>query len=190
MHLSSTACGSPAAHVASRAGHLSTGRRGARLGLVAGLACSALVVAAVASADGGLPNPCTAVASGDVVSALGLKHAPASVLSSVPNIETCSFDRGALTVSVGFNTLANPAVPAKVVTVPGLPNGTYRTYTGSTQTEILFVKGAVATGVYGVVRNFAKITEKKLTTVAKDLYAGISGQTDTQTAPSVKLVAG
>jgi len=121
---------------------------------------------------------------------LGLKAAPASTLASLPNIETCSFAGGKLSLSVGFTTIANPALPLKIVTVPGLPNGTYRTYVGSTQTEILFVKGAAATGIYGVVRNFVKIKQARLVTIAKALYAGIGAGSGTQTTPSVKLVGG
>ena len=156
----------------------------------AALALGALLGAAAAAAETGLPNPCQAVPGAEIASALRLKHAPASALATVPKLSTCSFAGGKLTVSVGFTTLPNPRVPAKVVRVHGLPGGTYRTYAGSTQTEILFVKGPAATGVYGVVRNFVRISRQKLEAIAKALYAAIPQVAPTQPAPSVKLVSG
>ena len=116
------------------------------------------------------------VPTADIVAALGTKlGSVAPILSSVPNVSTCSYADGSLSISVGTTTIANPALPLKVVTVPGLPTGTYKTYKGSTQTEIVFFKGSAATGTYGVVRNFVKIKQAKLKTIAIALYKGISG---------------
>ena len=164
----------------------------ARFGMTLGLVGCALIGVGTASSQNtpGLPDPCTAVPSADIVSALGLKHAPSSVLASVPNVETCAFANGKLSISVGYTTIANPALPLKSVAVPGLPTGSYRTYAGSTQTEILFFKGTAASGVYGVVRQFVKIKQAKLETIAKALYAAIGQGSGTQTTPSVQLVGG
>ncbi len=139
-----------------------------------------------------LPDPCTAVPIADVISALGLKHAPSMTLAQVPNVSTCAFGGSKLTVSVGTTTIANPALPLKVVTIPGLPNGTYRTYPHSTQTEIVFIQGTIAAGNYGVIRNYVNIKKGKLVAIAKALYAAMNQQpgSTTQTTPAVHLVGG
>lgn len=161
--------------------------------LVAGavlLSSCALMVAGNAAAATSLVDPCAAVPSALIASALGVSEAPASNLASVMNVSTCNYGNGELTVSVGYTTIANPAPPAKVATVPGLPHGRYMTYARSTQTQIIFYQGTAATGIYGVVRNFAKIKKANLEAIARALNAGISGQPETQTTPSVQLVNG
>jgi len=157
---------------------------------MAGVLCGLVSTGMSAAAPPGLPDPCTAVPSADIAAAFGLKSAPPSTLATVRNVSTCSFGSGQLTVSVGYTTIANPAVPAQVTLVAGLPHGTFMTYKGSTQSEILFYKGSAATGVYGVVRNFASIGKLKLETIAKALYSGMTGQPGTATGPSVNLVSG
>jgi len=166
------------------------GHRCRRSALPAGALSVCALVSAGGAAAAGLPNPCAAVPSAAIASALGLKHAPTSSLATLPKVTTCSFAGGKLTVAVGFTTLPNPAVPAKIVRVPGLPNGTYRTYAGSTQTEVLFFKGTAATGIYGVVRNFVRIPKLKLEAIARALSAAITPAGRTQSTPSVKLVSG
>ena len=161
------------------------------LGAALAIACCALVWATAGLAQGGgLPDPCMAIPSADVMAALGLKRAPVANLASVPNIETCSVGNGDLSVSVGFTTIANPAMPLKVVSLSLVPNGTYRTYANSTQTEVLFFKGTAAAGTYGVVRNYVKIKKKYLVAIAEALYAAIGQGPGTQTTPSVQLVGG
>ena len=167
-------------------------RTRARLGRVA--AVTAIVLAAAAAiglsgraATSGLPDPCAAIPGKDVAAALDLKQPPASSLATITNVETCTFARGALTVSVGFTSIAYPAPPKQVLPVAGLPNGTYRTYAGTNQTEILFLKGPAAHAVFGVVRNFATISRRDLAVIAKDLYASIGTVAG---GPSVGLVNG
>ena len=146
-----------------------------------------------AAAQSPLPYPCGVVPTADIVAALGTKlGSVAPVLSSVQNVSTCSYAGGSLSISVGTTTIANPALPLKVVHALGLPTGTYKTYSGSTQTEIVFVKGSAATGTYGVVRNYAKIKQAKLLeAIAIALYKGItSGPTGSGTSTTpVKLPA-
>ena len=161
--------------------------------LAAALACISLAWVGSAAAQSPLPYPCGVVPTADIVAALGTKlGSVAPVLSSVQNVSTCSYAGGSLSISVGTTTIANPALPLKVVTVPGLPTGTYKTYSGSTQTEIVFVKGSAATGTYGVVRNYAKIKQAKLEAIAIALYKGItSGPTGSGTSTTpVKLITG
>ena len=106
------------------------------LAAAAALACVTLAWVGSAAAQNTLPYPCGVVPTADIIAALGTKlGSVAPVLSSVPNVSTCSYAEGSLSISVGTTTIANPALPLKVVTVPGLPTGTYKTYRGSTQTE-------------------------------------------------------
>src|ERR1019366_658417 len=97
----------------------------------------------------GVPNPCAVVPSAEIAAALGRKSAPHSTLSAVNTTATCSYGTS-LTLFVGYTAIANPATPALVAAVPGLPHGHFMTYKGSTQTEVLFFVGSAATGVYGV----------------------------------------
>jgi hypothetical protein len=147
----------------------------ARLGRSVAIAGGTLLIFAghAVAADGSLPNPCELVSPSLVSSALGIKSAPVSRLSTVINVSTCAYKGGALTVSVGYTALTNPAPPATQAKVRGIPSGIFETYTGSTQTEVTFFKGTAATGIYGVVRNFAKIPKKKLLKVAVALYNGL-----------------
>jgi hypothetical protein len=124
-----------------------------------------------------LPDPCTVVPSALIASAMGLKKAPPATLSTVTNVSTCAYKGGLLTISVGYTALTNPTPPATLSKVAGLPNGRYETYTGSTQTEVTFVKGTTATGLYAVVRNFGRIPKKKLVKIAEALYKGLGSAT-------------
>jgi hypothetical protein len=121
------------------------------------------------------PDPCVSVSPQAVASALGLKHPPKTSEAMIPTASTCAYAGVLLTVSVGSTAITNPAPPKKVVKVSGLPNGQYMTYSGSTQSQITFFKGTAATGTYGVIRNFGKISEAKLVHFAKLLYAAVSG---------------
>jgi hypothetical protein len=124
-----------------------------------------------------------------VAHALGLKTSPASTLSVVSSMQTCSYAGVKLTVSTGLTVLKNPAPPLKLEKVAGLAHGTFTTYAGSTQTQITFYKGTAATGIYGVVRNFGKIRKAKLVVFAKALYAAMgSGASGSQPA-GVQLVS-
>jgi len=122
-----------------------------------------------------VPDPCVSVSPQVVASALGLKQPPKTSEAMIPTASTCSYTGVLLTVSVGSTAITNPAPPKKVVKVKGLPNGQYMTYSGSTQSQITFFKGTAATGTYGVIRNFGKISEAKLVHFAKLLYAAVSG---------------
>jgi hypothetical protein len=152
--------------------------KSSRAGTVAAasIACALAFGAPSASAARlDLPDTCAVVPAKLIASALGVKRAPPSTLARVTTTATCSYKGGQITVSVGYTALTNPAPPLKVKKVSGLPHGFYATYKNSTQTQVSFYKGAsAATGIYGVVRNFARIPEKKLEAVAKALYAGIS----------------
>jgi hypothetical protein len=66
------------------------------------------------------------------------------------------------------------------------------TYKGSTQTEATFYVGGSATGIYGVVRNFAKIDKTKIELITKDLYVAVSEASGSDTSPSssVTLLSG
>lgn len=141
-----------------------------------------------------VPDPCSAIPSSDVLSAFHVSKMPRATLSVVNTVQTCVYGQGQLTVSIGYSVIANPALPVTSVTVSGLPHGVFRTYSDSSQTEITFYTGTAATGVYGVVRNFAKIPKSKLITVAKALYAAMAEQTGGtggtgSTSPSVNLIA-
>ena len=126
--------------------------------------------AALASAP--LPGACGLVSSSLIASALGTKKPPAGTLATVTNASTCSYNN-VLTISVGYTALTNPAAPATQTKIAGIPNGIYETYSGSTQTQITFFKGAAATGVYCVVRNFGRIPKQKLIKVAKALSKAV-----------------
>jgi hypothetical protein len=123
-----------------------------------------------------------------IASAFDLRQAPSSTLTTVSGIATCTYN-GELSLSDGYATLGNPGIPTKITKVPGLPQGTYMTYKNSSQTEIVFHTGTAAAGVYGVIRNYGAIKEAKLEKIALALYLGIRGAADTQTTPSVKIVA-
>jgi hypothetical protein len=145
------------------------------VGIVA-FACAACAVLgggpAALGARASLPDPCQIVPQPLIASAFGVKKAPPSTSTAVINATTCSYKGGMLTISVGYTALTNPATPLKTKKVPGLPNGLYETYAGTTQTGVTFFKGTAATGLYGVVRNFGRIPEKKLEKIAKALYRG------------------
>ncbi len=167
--------------------------RRARLVAAAALSLSIAVIG-VGSALGsvaGLPNPCTVVPSAEVATALGLKRAPSARLSAVNTTATCSYG-ASLTLFVGYKAVVNPAPPAQVATVPGLAHGYYLTFKGSTQTEVTFLYGSTASGVYGVVRNYVKVTKSRLEQIARVLYAGVSGASGSPGAPppAVHLVSG
>ena len=146
-------------------------------------AASALVVcvlavaaptAAAARLD--LPDPCALVAAKVIASAFGAKAAPAATSASGPTTATCSYKHGQLTISVGSTAITNIGTPAKVKAVPGLAHGVYEAFGGTIQTQVTFFKGAdPATAIYGVVRQFARVPEKKLEAVARAVYAGLSG---------------
>jgi hypothetical protein len=155
---------------------------------VALLSWCTLVGAGNVFASAGDVDPCTAVPSALIATALGAPEAPTPTLATVMNVSTCNYGNGELTLSVGYTTIANQAPPAKVAAVPGLPHGKYMTYTHSTQTAIIFYQGTAATGLYGVVRNFAKIKKSNLQAIAIALNAGMTGSPDTQTAPAGQLV--
>jgi len=136
-----------------------------------------------------LPDPCAAIPSTLIASAFRPEGAPQSSVATVRNVSTCSYGND-LTVSVGTTAIVNPAYAATVVKVPGLPHGTYMTYKGSTQTEILFYSGSAANAIYGVVRNFATIKKAPLERIATALFGGITGQSDPQATPSARLIGG
>jgi hypothetical protein len=147
-----------------------------RSALVALLVAACLFAGGAAAgraASSGLPNPCLAVPNTVIASAFGLRAAPASVLTSLPNLSTCSYARGELTVAVGFTALGNPLPPEHVTSVGALPSGRYETFAGTTQTELVFIEGSAKTGLYGVLRNFARIPEAKLIKVAQALIKGM-----------------
>lgn len=120
------------------------------------------------------PNACQLVGSSIIAAAFGVKKAPASTLSTITNASTCSYKGGLLTVSVGSTALTNTATALKTTKVPGLANGAYETYQGSSQTEVTFYRGSAAAGVYAVVRNFAHIPAPKLEAVAKALSTALA----------------
>lgn len=159
---------------------------------IVAVAIVGLVMVPVASARmTQLPDACGSVPSADVAAAFNSATPPASTEATVRNIQTCSFGSGQLTVSIGYTALGNPAIPVTVKSVPGLPHGEYMTYRGSTQTEIVFYEGSAATGVYCVVRNYAKISKKNLTLIAQAVNAALAGQTGTGAAPGgVHLISG
>lgn len=151
-------------------------RGGAGLALTFGLLLS---VVAPASALASLPNPCSIVPGAVIASAFGVRTPPSATFASVPKVSTCAYGHGQLTVAVGFTVLGNPALPLRVVSVPGLPHGKYETYAGTTQSELIFVEGSTATGIYGVVRNYARIPESKLIKVAQALASALTSSNAT-----------
>ncbi len=156
----------------------------------AALLCCGLVASPSGlGAPAALPNPCVAIPSAMVARALGMKTPPVSSLAVVNDTQTCSYAGVKLTVFVGYSAIESPAIPAKVVAVPGLPHGTYDTYAGSTQTAVTFYKGTAATGTYGVIRDYGKIRKVKLETLARVLYAAITGGGGGSSAPGVKIIS-
>jgi hypothetical protein len=151
--------------------------REARHAVVTVLAAGALLVAAsdASTAVTVLPDPCQLVPSALVASAFGTRHAPASSSTAVTNASTCSYKAGQLTVSIGYTALTNPAAPAKVTKVGGLPAGQYETYAGTKASQLTFIKGAAANGIYVVIRNYGRIPLKKLVKIAKAVNAGLAG---------------
>jgi hypothetical protein len=149
-------------------------------------ACCLAAGAPVASAGrADLPDPCQIVPASLIASALGVKKAPAGTLVTVTNVSTCTYG-SILSISVGYTALANPQHPASQSKVPGVPNGLYETYAGSTQTQITFVKGSAATGLYAVIRNFGRIPKKKLIKIAVAVSKGLGSTTGS--APGGTLV--
>jgi hypothetical protein len=145
-----------------------------------------LAVAAQGSASTtALPNPCQLVPNGVIDSALGLKKPPAMLPSMTTNVSTCSYKGGLLTVAVGYTALTNPVPPATITTVPELANGNYETFRGTTQTEVTFFVGSASSGLYAVIRNFAKIPKKKLEKIAVALQKALGGTTG---APGTALI--
>ncbi len=148
------------------------GRAGAAALVTAGFLAACLAPVSL-GAPATVPNPCQAVPGGVIAAAFGLAQPPPSTLSTVTNASTCSYKHGVLTVSVGYTAITNPAAPLKVGKVSGLPNGLYETYSGSTQSEVTFFRGAASNGLYAVVRNFARMPRAKLEKIARALYAGL-----------------
>jgi len=145
------------------------------LGGAAALAAVCFLAAAASAASAAradIPDPCSIVPASLIASALGTKQAPTGVLSSVTNASTCAYGR-LLSISVGYTAITNPSLPASHSKVPGVPNGLYETYAGTTQTQITFVKGSAATGLYAVIRNYGKIPKKKLIKIAVSLSKGL-----------------
>ena len=141
----------------------------------AALALAGCLLAAPALAAGAAPaTTCALVPASVIAKAFGVKTAPASSVSSVTNASTCSYKGGLLTVSVGSTALTNTATPLKESKVPGLANGTYETYKGSSQTEVTFYRGSATTGLYAVVRNFGHISGPKLEAVARALSTALA----------------
>ncbi len=156
--------------------------------VTASVLCALVSAAPGLGAAAALANPCDAVPGTAIRALLGMKTAPTSTLATVTTMQTCSYTGVKLTVSVGLTVIQNPATPAKVKKVTGLPHGTYTTYAGSTQSQVLFYTGSAATGTYGVIRNYGKIREIKLEKIARTLYhAMASGQPSGQPA-AVKIV--
>jgi hypothetical protein len=110
--------------------------------------------------------------------ALGAKSSPhgrlTQIMTSIQS-ESCSYAGGKLTLSVGYTAIGNPAMPAKLVPVPGIAHGTFATYAGSMQTQISFYVGSAATGTYGTVRSTGTITKKHLVAIARALARAVSG---------------
>jgi hypothetical protein len=176
-----------------RTKHGAASRARARLGSVAAAFCSCILATAgsgIASAAG-LPNPCAVVPSAQIAAALGRKSAPPATLSAVNTTATCTYG-STLRLFVGYTAIVNPATPVLVAAVPGLPHGHFMTYKGSSQTAVLFYAGSAATGIYGVVRNYGKVSKSQLEKLAKLLYASAAGASGTSGAPptAVHLVGG
>ena len=147
------------------------------IGAAAFLCVAVLGAAATPSGSGAslvLPDPCTLVPATMIASAFGARKAPMSTSTSVPNVDTCSWKNGQLTISVGYVALTNPAAPLSVTKVPAVPGGQYETYAGK-KSQLTFIEGTAATGVYVVIRNYVRIPEKKLVAIAKVLAQGLTG---------------
>jgi hypothetical protein len=134
------------------------------------------------------PNPCALVPSTAVASALGMKSPPTSSLATLSTSATCTYGNAKVSVSVGQTALLNSAPTKTRAPVKGLPHGIYSTFTGSTQTQIVFYTGTSATALYGVVRNYGKIRRAKLERFAKLLYAGMVGSGSSATQPGLKIL--
>jgi hypothetical protein len=158
--------------------------RSAALALVAATGLTFLAGASSAVAAD-LPNPCTLVPAGAIASAIGSKAAAAANTATTNSTSTCSYG-GLLTVQVGITALTNPAPALYTAKVAGLPHGIFSTYSSSSQTQIVFYEGPAATGLYVVVRAFAKVKQAKLVTIAKLVNAAL---TTTGALPGVRLVA-
>ncbi len=159
------------------------------VGTVAVLLSAALVALMPPSAAAaGIPDPCTAIPGIEVASALHLKQPPAAALATVNATQTCSFAGGKLTVSVGYSVLADPEPPLLTVNVPGLPHGRYMTYDGTAQTQIVFYLGSPASGVYGVIRNYATITKTPLEQIAKSLASAIASSSGSTSSVGDQLM--
>lgn len=143
------------------------------------LVASGLAAGSAFAARADLPDPCAAVPATAVQKALGMKTTPVSAVSTVVNASTCSYSGVKVTVSVGLRALTNPAAPLKTVNVAAVPHGAYSTYAGSTQSQLTFYTGTAASGIYGVVRNYGKITQKSMVKLGKLLAAAMSGSSAT-----------
>ena len=72
-----------------------------------------------------------------------------------------------------------------------VPHGAYSTYAGSTQSQLTFYTGTAATGIYGVIRNYGKVTQKSLVKLGKLLAAAMSGSSALrERRPHQRLSAG
>jgi hypothetical protein len=165
-------------------------RRARALAAAGATGAGLLLCPAGLGASAALPNPCTAVPDTSIAALLGMKTPPPSTLSTVLNMQRCNYEGVKLTVQVGYTVMVNPAAPAKVTNVPGLPHGIYKTYRGSTWSEVSFYVGSAAKGTYGVVSNFGKIRRAKLEKIAKLLHAGIVGSGGSATTPGITIVPG
>jgi hypothetical protein len=145
---------------------------------IAVFACAAVLGSAATPAGSAerlvLPDPCSLIPASLIAAAFGVKKAPASTSTSVPNVETCSWNKGQLTISVGYTALTNPAAPLTVAKVPAVRGGQYETYPGK-KSQLTFVEGTAATGTYVVIRNYVRVPEKKLVTIAKALAHELTG---------------
>ena len=98
--------------------------------------------------DRGLPggrNPCQILLPAAIAAAFGVAHAPASTMTTVTNVSTCSFNAGLLTISIGYTALTNPAPPLSTMKVPGITSGLYETF-GAKASQLTFDKGAPPPG--------------------------------------------
>ena len=130
---------------------------------VCALACAVGPLAATsAAARAGVANPCALVPAAAVESALHIHAAPTAIASTTPGAATCNYNRGKLTIEIGLTAYKNLAPAAKQITIASLPNGQYSTYAHTTQTQLVFVEGSTATGIYVVIRQFVRIPQAKL----------------------------
>ena len=153
------------------------GKRHVSTGAAVFLCAAVLGAAATPEGSGAslvLPDPCSLVPATLIASAFGARKAPLSTSTSVPNVNTCSWKNGQLTISVGYIALTNPAVPLTVTKVPAVPGGQYETYAGK-KSQLTFIEGTAATGVYAAIRNYVRIPEKKLVAIANVLAHGLTG---------------